>query len=162
MHRSATTDVHVVEVVSATHVRSGDRAPYPDAGWRGRKLAMLDRRVVMALFLVAFQALLPQGKLLAASIPVRIQTKGAIGNYTNALAVTFNSPTTSGNQLVVSVVDYYANDGVPFSISDSGGNVWKSAVDYANGAHIIVFYAENIVASANEIVTVAASSSTYF
>ena len=37
-----------------------------------------------------------------------------------------------------------------------------TAIDYVNSAHIIVFYAENIVWGAGDIVTVTASGPTYF
>ena len=149
-----------MEVTNDGSVLSGARAAHRNAGWRGR-LGLVAVRVALVLFFVPFQALLQQGQLLADSTPVRIQTKGAIGTYTNTLAVTFDSPTTSGNQLVVALVDYYPNDGVPFSISDSRGNTWKTAVDYVNGAHIVVLYAENIAGGA-DTVTVTASSPTYF
>jgi Putative Ig domain len=95
-------------------------------------------------------------------IPVRIQSKGAVGNYASFVPVTFTNSTTTGNELIVAVTDYYPGEGVPFSISDNKGNTWKTAVDYANGAHIIVFYAENIVGGAGHTVTVSASGQTYF
>src|ERR1039458_4125872 len=40
--------------------------------------------------------------------------------------------------------------------------MWKTAADYANGAHIIVFYAENILGASSDTLTVTASGVTYF
>src|ERR1017187_8515170 len=151
-----------VETASAGYGQSADGLVYPNAGRFGGRFAILGLRALVALFLVSFQALLPQGRLSAASPPARVQAKGTVGSYTSSLSVTFTHPTTSGNQLVVALVDYYANDGVPFAISDSRGNLWKTAVDYVDGGHIIVLYAENIAGSSNETVTVTASSPTYF
>lgn len=96
------------------------------------------------------------------STPVRVQSKGAAVSYVKSLAVTLPNATTSGNQLIVAVADYYATDGAPFSIADSAGNTWKTAVDYVNGAHVMVFYAENIVGSSSGTITVTASSASYF
>jgi hypothetical protein len=94
--------------------------------------------------------------------PVRIQSKGAVRSYGTSLAVTFTNPTTSGNQLIVAVADYYATGSAPYSISDSKGNTWKTAIDYANGAHILVFYSENIVGGSGETVTVTTANPAYF
>ena len=77
------------------------------------------------------------------SAPARVQSKGAVGINANSVSATFANPTTSGNALIVAVADYYAT--AVFSVSDSKGNTWKTAVNYVNGAHIVVFYAENIV-----------------
>ena len=96
------------------------------------------------------------------STPVRLQSKGGVGNYSKSVAVTFANPTTTGNELIVAVTDYYPSEGTPFSISDSKGNTWKTAIDYVNSTHIIVFYAENIAGGAGDIVTVTASGPTYF
>src|SRR5262249_45901270 len=77
--------------------------------------------------------------------PVRVQSNGASANYAKTVTVNFSNPVTAGNNLLVAVTGYYPGEGSPFTVSDAIGNTWKTAADYANGAHVMVFYAENIV-----------------
>src|SRR5262249_21379375 len=62
--------------------------------------------------------------------------------------------------LIVVVVDHYSTS--TYTIVDSKGNTWKTAINYANGARVMVFYAENIIGGMGETVTVFSSAPSYF
>ncbi len=91
----------------------------------------------------------------------RVQDKSASAVYNNAVTITFNNPTASGNTLVVAVSNYYSSS-PPSSISDSFGNTWSTAVNYASGSRIVVFYASDIVGGSNHQLTVSASGPDYY
>jgi hypothetical protein len=93
-----------------------------------------------------------------ASLVSRVQFKSDSGVPATSVNVTLPIATTSGNQLIVAVSDYYASsvDGQAFSITDSYNNIWRKAIDYQPGGRIIVYYAENIVGGPNHRITVGA------
>jgi hypothetical protein len=84
---------------------------------------------------------LPTYKLLHARDTSGYRSIGVVGGPSSSVAVTFPNPMSSGNQLSWPLSTTNATDGVPLR-SPAARNNWKTAVDYANGAHVIVFYAE--------------------
>ena len=84
----------------------------------------------------------------------RIQSTSGSGAPTSAVTLTLPTATTTGNMLIVAVSDYYATADPDTTISDSRTNTWKVAVNYANGARVKVYYAENISGGANHQITV--------
>ena len=92
----------------------------------------------------------------------RIQHKSGDAYYLTSLTLTFNSPTTTGNTLIVAVSDYYATLDPDNTISDNKGNTWKVAVNYTTASRVKVYYAQNITGGASHRITVSTPSSAYY
>ena len=92
----------------------------------------------------------------------RVQHKSGSAFYQISMPLTLNSPTTSGNTLIVAVSDYYATVDPDSTISDNKGNSWHVAVNYSDAARVKVYYAQNITGGSNHQITIATSASAYF
>ena len=83
----------------------------------------------------------PVGVSVSNIVPVsRIQAKSlAVANAASA-TITLNAATVTGNHLVLAVSCYYTGSyaGVPWTISDNKGNVWKLARTLSSAATVAV------------------------
>ncbi len=93
---------------------------------------------------------------------VRVQHKSGSSYFGNSIALTLNSPTTSGNTLIVAVTDYYAAADPDSTIADNKGNIWKIATNYSNAARVKVYYAQNITGGFNHQVTISTPTGAFF
>jgi RHS repeat-associated protein len=81
-----------------------------------------------------------------------VQHNSTNAGTTTTATLAFTSNNTSGNWIAVCI--RAENPGETFTVSDSKGNVYRSAVQYSeieNGNILAIFYAENIASGANSV-----------
>jgi len=115
-------------------------------------------QLILGLFV--FLALIPA---VSSAAPVIAQQKGQNngGNYVTGFTVTLDAPSTAGNTLVMSLVEYAAAASDPFtSITDDGGNTWVRDI-YVDGDRRLAIYRASSVVAGTSVITVNSLYSKY-